>query len=85
MPRSILSSAASAATLPKRYTIRLAQTDWDRLANIESAAKARGMFIDIDAALADFLRREIARAEKKLADGAPASAPDARDSGTDAH
>lgn len=74
MPRSILSSATSTATVPKRYTVRLPQCDWDRLKKVEAAAKAQRMSIDIDGALADFLRREIARSEKKLASDDPASA-----------
>ena len=67
MPRSILTSATSSATVAKRQTIRLPQSDWDRLAVVQSQAEEAGMALDIDGALADYLRRQIAAAEKTLA------------------
>ncbi|MEQ8271522.1 hypothetical protein [Algiphilus sp.] len=66
MPRSILSSSSPLATVAKRYTIRLPQTHWDSLEKVKAHAKAHGMSIDIDAVFADFLKREITKAERLL-------------------
>lgn len=80
MPRSILTAATSATTVPKRHTLRLAQSDWDRLEEVQRKAEGAGMALDIDGALADFLLRQITSAEKKLAEQPPESTTDAASS-----
>ena len=77
MPRSILTAATSATTVPRRHTLRLSQADWDRLDAIERRAKDAGMALDTDGALADFLLRQIASAERKLANQLPEPTTDA--------
>ena len=77
MPRSILTAATSATTVSRRHTLRLSQADWDRLDAIERRAKDAGMGLDTDGALADFLLRQIASAERKLANQLPEPTTDA--------
>ena len=51
---------------PRRLTIRLDDATWARLDALQRRAKDAGMDLAIEEALADYLTRQIARAERDL-------------------
>lgn len=53
--------------IPRRVTIRLPAESWQRLDRLAQQARDAGAEIDIEAALADYLLRQIGRTERELA------------------
>lgn len=51
---------------PRRVTLRLPDEAWARLDRLQKLARDAGAGTDIESALADYLARQISRAEQEL-------------------
>lgn len=64
MPSAILQQTAKSK--PRRFTLRLSQDRWDALDAVHQAAAEQGMTLNLEAALSEYLDREIVKAEREL-------------------
>lgn len=69
--------------IARRMTIHLPGEAWARLDALEKRAGAAGMSLQIEAALAHFLSRQISHAERELATAARHSSGTAEAAGED--